>query len=141
MIRGADPDNNSEIGSLKHDAWTYWGHSGAPLLKAVDGTLIGLHSSWDDKTAMRHGVPLIEIKHFLHQQGVAAIFPPNLINATLVDLNSLQKRTMKGIDFNAAPASLPKKQEKKCKGGSFRAPIFIDDSVIIDDKNEFDVCL
>lgn len=59
MIRGADPDNNSEIGSLKHDAWTHWGHSGTPLLKAVDGTLIGLHSSWDDKTAMRHGVPLI----------------------------------------------------------------------------------
>lgn len=74
MIPGADPDNNSEIGSLKHDAWTYWGHSGAPLLKAVDGTLIGLHSSWDDKTAMRHGVPLIAIKHFLQQQVEAVIF-------------------------------------------------------------------
>lgn len=25
MVPGADPDNNSVIGSLKHDAWTYWG--------------------------------------------------------------------------------------------------------------------
>lgn len=46
MIPGANPDDNSEIGTLKHDAWTYWGHSGAPLLLADDGTLIGLHSSW-----------------------------------------------------------------------------------------------
>lgn len=141
MIPGADPDNNSEIGSLKHDAWTYWGHSGAPLLKTVDGTLIGLHSSWDDKTAMRHGVPLIAIKHFLQQQVDAAILPPNLTNATLVDLNSSQKRTMKGIDFDAAPAPLPRKQEKQCTGGNFWAPIFIDESVIIDDKNESDICM
>lgn len=128
MVPGADPNNNSVIGSLKHDAWTYWGHSGAPLLKAVDGTLIGLHSSWDDKTAMRHGVPLIAIKQFLQQQVDAAIVPPNLINATLVDLDSLQKRTMKGIDF-------------ECTGGNFRAPIFIDDSVIIGEQNESEVCL
>lgn len=140
MIPGADPDNNSVIGSLKHNAWTYWGHSGAPLLKAVDGTLIGLHSSWDDKTAMRHGVPLIAIKHFLQQQVDADIFPPNLVNATLVDLNSLQKRTMKGIAFDAASASLPKKRNK-CTVGNFRAPILIDDSVIIGDKNESEVCL
>ncbi|KAI4276562.1 MAG: hypothetical protein LQ337_002392 [Flavoplaca oasis] len=33
MIPGVDPCDNSEIGSLKHDAWTYWGHSGAPLSK------------------------------------------------------------------------------------------------------------
>lgn len=135
MIPGADPDNNSVIGSLKHDAWTYWGHSGAPLLKAVDGTLIGLHSSWDDKTAMRHGVPLIAIKHFLQQQVDAAMVPPNSVNATLVDLNSLQKRTRKGIDFDAAPASLSKKQ-KKCTGGNFREPIFVEDSVIIGENNE-----
>lgn len=137
MIPGADPDNNSVIGSLKHNAWTYWGHSGAPLLKAVDGTLIGLHSSWDDKTAMRHGVPLIAIKHFLQQQVDAAIVPQNLVNATLVDLNSSQKRTMKG---DAAPASLPKKR-KKCTVGKFRAPILIDDSVMIEDKNESEICL
>lgn len=141
MITGADPDNNSEIGSLMHDAWTYWGHSGAPLFKAVDGTLIGLHSSWDDKTAMRHGVPLIAIKHFLQQQVDAAIVPPNLVNPTPIDINSSQKRTMKGKDFDAAPATLPKRREKKCTGGNFREPIIIDDAVIIDDKNESDVYL
>ncbi|KAK6977931.1 trypsin-like cysteine/serine peptidase domain-containing protein [Favolaschia claudopus] len=65
MIPGADPQNNSEIGTLKHDAWTYWGHSGAPLILVADGTLIGLHSSWDDQTAMRHGVPHEAIVAFL----------------------------------------------------------------------------
>lgn len=133
MIPGADPDNNSVIGSLKHNAWTYWGHSGATLLKQVDGTLIGLHSSWDDENAMRHGVPLIAIKHFLQQQVDAAIIVPSkLVNATLVELNSLQKRTMKGIDFDAAPVYLPKKR-KKSMIGKFRAPILIDDSVTIGD--------
>lgn len=67
MIRGANAHDNSEIGTLKHTAWTYWGHSGAPLLSKDDGTLIGLHSSWDDQTTMRHGVPLIAIKHFTQQ--------------------------------------------------------------------------
>lgn len=67
MIPGADPHDNSEIGTLKHDAWTYWGHSGAPLLREADGTLIGLHSSWDDQTAMRHGIPLVAITHFLQE--------------------------------------------------------------------------
>jgi hypothetical protein len=84
MIRDADPHDNSEIGTLKHDAWTYWGHSGAPLLREADGTLLGLHSSWDDQTAMRHGVPLVAIRHFLQQQrpqltadlGLAAVAGP-----------------------------------------------------------------
>jgi hypothetical protein len=65
MIPDVDPQDNSEIGTLKHDAWTYWGHSGAPLLRRGDGSLLGLHSSWDDRTAMRHGVPLVAIKAFL----------------------------------------------------------------------------
>lgn len=65
LIPNVDPHDNSEIGVLKHDAWTYWGHSGAPLLRSSDGTLVGLHSSWDDSTAMRHGVPLIAIRAFL----------------------------------------------------------------------------
>ncbi|KAF7367116.1 AT hook domain-containing protein family protein [Mycena sanguinolenta] len=67
MLPGADPHDNSEIGTLKHDAWTYWGHSGAPLIHMEDGTLIGLHSSWDDETAMRHGVPHVAIQTFLRQ--------------------------------------------------------------------------
>ncbi|KAL8789765.1 MAG: hypothetical protein Q9213_001016 [Squamulea squamosa] len=67
MVPGVDPCDNSEIGSLKHDAWTYWGHSGAPLIRAEDSTLVGLHSSWDEKTLMRHGVPLEAIRHFLQR--------------------------------------------------------------------------
>ncbi|KAJ5847525.1 hypothetical protein N7455_011482 [Penicillium solitum] len=58
MVAGADPQDNSDIGTLKHNAWTYWGHSGAPLLRRSDGALLGLHSSWDDATAMRHGVDI-----------------------------------------------------------------------------------
>ncbi|KAJ5175762.1 uncharacterized protein N7482_001639 [Penicillium canariense] len=67
MIPNTDPQDNSEIGALKHNAWTYWGHSGAPLLLTVDGSLLGLHSSWDDTTAMRHGVPLVAIQAFLRE--------------------------------------------------------------------------
>lgn len=141
MVPGADPENNSEIGSLKHDAWTYWGHSGAPLLKTVDGTLIGLHSSWDDKTAMRHGVPLTAIKHFLQQQVEVVLSLPTLANANLVDLNLLKENTTKGVDSEASPASLAKTQEKKRTRGNFGAPIIIDDSVIIDDGNDSNVNL
>ena len=70
LVRGTDPQNNLEIGALKHDAWTYWGHSGAPLVKRDDGSLVGLHSSWDDRTRMRHGIPLVALKEFLRQQGL-----------------------------------------------------------------------
>lgn len=67
MVPGADPQDNSQIGTLKHDAWTYWGHSGAPLLKRDNGALVGLHSSRDDKTAMRHGIPWVAIEEFLKE--------------------------------------------------------------------------
>ncbi|KUJ10331.1 trypsin-like serine protease [Mollisia scopiformis] len=73
MVPNADPQDNSEIGTLKHDAWTYWGHSGAPLLSAKDGTLIGLHSSWDDQSATRHGVPQVAIQEFLQKEVPAAM--------------------------------------------------------------------
>jgi hypothetical protein len=67
LVPGADPHDNEEIGALRHDAWTYWGHSGAPLLRRTDGVLLGLHSSWDDTTAMRHGVPIVAIREFLRK--------------------------------------------------------------------------
>ncbi|KAJ8058577.1 hypothetical protein OCU04_012754 [Sclerotinia nivalis] len=67
MMSGKDPQDNGEIGTLKHDAWTYWGHSGAPLLRDDDGLLIGLHSSWDDQTGMRHGIPVVAIRIFLEE--------------------------------------------------------------------------
>lgn len=69
-IEGVDPQDNSDIGVLKHDAWTYWGHSGAPLVKRNDGTLVGMHSSWDDQTAMRHGIPWVAVREFLRENGL-----------------------------------------------------------------------
>ncbi|KAG8530976.1 uncharacterized protein KY384_004333 [Bacidia gigantensis] len=65
IVGGADPQNNEAIGTLKHDAWTYWGHSGAPLVSAQNGELIGLHSSWDELTGMRHGIPLEALGAFV----------------------------------------------------------------------------
>lgn len=67
LVPDVDPQDCSNIGSLKHDAWTYWGHSGAPLIRLSDGRLIGVHSSWDDQTAMRHGVPSVAIRGFLQE--------------------------------------------------------------------------
>lgn len=55
--------DNSEIGKLQHSCWTYWGHSGAPLL-TTRGEVAGLHSSWDDETQTRHGVHVAALKQF-----------------------------------------------------------------------------
>ncbi|KAK6846358.1 AT hook domain-containing protein [Apiospora arundinis] len=68
---GQDVQDNSEIGALMHDCWTYWGHSGAPLLAWATGQLVGLHSSWDDQTAMRRGVALEATREFLKEHGFA----------------------------------------------------------------------
>jgi S1-C subfamily serine protease len=62
-----DVQDNSEIGALQHDCWTYWGHSGAPLIDAESGEVIGLHSSWDDETGMRRGVAWEALKAFLEE--------------------------------------------------------------------------
>jgi S1-C subfamily serine protease len=60
-----DVQDNSEIGALQHDCWTYWGHSGAPLIDAKSGEVVGLHSSWDDETGMRRGVAWEALHGFL----------------------------------------------------------------------------
>ncbi|KAF3936349.1 hypothetical protein ABW19_dt0210560 [Dactylella cylindrospora] len=65
----ADVQDNSEIGALMHDCWTYWGHSGAPLCLRKDGRLVGVHSSWDDETGMRRGVAWEAMVDFLREQG------------------------------------------------------------------------
>ena len=62
---GQDLQDNSEIGALKHDCWTYWGHSGAPLVERRTGCLVGLHSSWDETTLMRRGIAPEAIQEFL----------------------------------------------------------------------------
>jgi hypothetical protein len=52
------------LGSLRHTCWTYWGHSGAPLL-AADGAIMGIHNTWDDEKGTRHGVGVEEIRAFI----------------------------------------------------------------------------
>ena len=47
-------------GYLLHTAWTYWGHSGAPLFCA-EGAVRSLHCAWNDRTGMRHGQKLEHI--------------------------------------------------------------------------------
>ncbi|KAL8766894.1 MAG: hypothetical protein Q9209_006442 [Squamulea sp. 1 TL-2023] len=94
LVPGVDPCDNSEIGSLKHDAWTYWGHSGAPLIKADNSTLIGLHSSWDEKTLMRHGVPLEAIKNFLQRTLSVTDLLENGARKALADLWSKKNETI-----------------------------------------------
>lgn len=65
-IRGFldDPLGDQSLGRTKHDAWTYWGHSGSPLFDRR-GAIIALHNSWDSTTAMRHAVTWQAIVHFL----------------------------------------------------------------------------
>jgi hypothetical protein len=71
-IRGISDNptgNQHPLGRLKHDAWTYWGHSGSPLFNET-GEVVGLHNSWDSNTAMRHGVTYQAIMLFLKNQNV-----------------------------------------------------------------------
>lgn len=71
QIRGFMPDllGSQALGRAKHDAWTYWGHSGSPLFNK-QGQLVALHNSWDSKTALRHAVPYQAILHFLRAEKV-----------------------------------------------------------------------
>lgn len=64
---GQDVQDNSDIGALMHDCWTYWGHSGAGLFERASGRLVGLHSSWDEDSGMRRGVALEAIVSFLDE--------------------------------------------------------------------------
>lgn len=55
---------SQSLGRTKHDAWTYWGHSGSPLFDR-SGAIVAMHNSWDSKTAMRHAVTWEAITDFL----------------------------------------------------------------------------
>ena len=63
------------LGRQIHSAWTYWGHSGCPLLSLnqtdkEDCTvqIVGIHNSWDDRNANRHGIPLDDLWEFLRRR-------------------------------------------------------------------------
>ena len=72
-VADQDPQDNSEIGALQHNCWTYWGHSGAPLVERKTGGLVGLHSSWDENTGMRRGVGWEALKEFLQENNHSAM--------------------------------------------------------------------
>ena len=57
------------LGRLKHGCWTYWGHSGCPIVDER-GELVGVHNSWDDRDAARHGACLEDVRRFLRACGV-----------------------------------------------------------------------
>ena len=80
-----------------HDAWTCWEHSGAPLLKEIDGTLVGLHSSWDGQTTMRHGVPLVAIQQFLEQHLPSALDPDQSISAAATEGNQATEESYANV--------------------------------------------
>lgn len=65
-IRGFLDDRlgDQTLGGAKHDAWTYWGHSGSPLFNQR-GEIVAMHNSWDSTTAMRHAVTYEAIRDFL----------------------------------------------------------------------------
>ncbi|MCA9268604.1 MAG: trypsin-like peptidase domain-containing protein, partial [Planctomycetales bacterium] len=71
QIRGFKTDRlgYQMLGAAKHDAWTYWGHSGCPLFNQY-GQICAMHNSWDSTTAMRHGVTYEAILHFLKESKV-----------------------------------------------------------------------
>lgn len=70
-IRGFLPDRlgPQSLGRTKHDAWTYWGHSGSPIFDG-HGRIIAMHNSWDSKTGMRHAVTWEALVKVLDGAGV-----------------------------------------------------------------------
>lgn len=70
QIKEYKPDHPTPdgLGGLVHTAWTYWGNSGSPIFD-LDGDIVGLHNTWDSRTALRHAVPLDEIVAFLEANG------------------------------------------------------------------------
>lgn len=66
----AKPGQERGLGALAHDAWTWWGHSGAPLFDE-HGRVLGLHADWDPDTRNRHAVTVGTIRAWLRERGVA----------------------------------------------------------------------
>ena len=68
--------NSLGLGRLIHSAWTYWGHSGCPLVSVTEqdgkksASIVGIHNSWDDRNGNRHGVSLDEIWSFITRKGL-----------------------------------------------------------------------
>ena len=57
---------DKDLGNLIHSCWTYWGHSGAPIMN-YDGVVVGVHNSWDERNGNRHGVSVRELNMFMKE--------------------------------------------------------------------------
>lgn len=57
-----------------YDAWTYWGHGGAPVVDG-GGRLVAMHTSWDPDTKLRLGVNRDRLEQFLSSTGVVTPTP------------------------------------------------------------------
>lgn len=64
----ADEAEVKGVGPQRHSCWTYWGHSGCPIVDA-DGCVLALHNSWDDSCGQRYAVPLSAILAFVGRAG------------------------------------------------------------------------
>lgn len=56
--------------------------------------LVGLHSSWVEQTAMRHGIPLVAIKYFLQQHLTPAVDPWKLPLKALEEPGNSKERNL-----------------------------------------------
>ena len=56
--------NVTAKGFYEHCAWTYWGHSGAPLFDE-EGKVCGLHCAWDEGNGVRLGQTLERLRECL----------------------------------------------------------------------------
>ncbi len=61
-------------GETSYDAWTYWGHGGAPGFDA-SGKLVSVHTSWNAQTRLRMGRSLESVASFLESAGEGALVP------------------------------------------------------------------
>jgi len=131
--------NNFDIGQLRHNCWTYWGHSGAPIFVPISNTtntvsstsittststsntntnntdtlmLIGLHSSWDDQTGTRHGIHIEAIRRFIIES--IPLYPSlSLINLTSTSEGSILHKFYYSVPSKFEPNINKNKLTKK----------------------------
>ena len=95
-------DQLENLGGVKHDAWTYWGHSGCPLFD-LEGRVVALHNSWDSDTGLRHGVPHEVLLHFLESGGYQlteeGVKAPKLLSAAPPEAQPPAPEELAGEEF------------------------------------------
>jgi hypothetical protein len=101
-------ERNACVGPWEHTAWTYWGHSGAPLVNR-EGLIVGLHNSWDDSTGSRHCVGPDALAVFL-----AEALPPAAPAVSTI----LAGPT---VESASAPAAAVKKRKRRELGAGISA--------------------